>query len=219
MPCSWAPGDSPLDSLDGLSDRVVGNPLAVVAIHADRVQLREPVDLLDTHAEAGVKFLRRGPRERCAPARREPQRCQIRRLSEGELHRGVVERGNRAEERDAVLRDLLEDVERERVLRRLQEQRPARHQRGQREGFRSVGVAERHGAERAICRAQPEQPHVVLRPVAERLVSDEHAFRETCSARRELQAADGRVDRGWREPGARTSVTAPAASTRTMLSK
>ena len=101
-----------------------------------------------------------------------------------------------------MLRDLLEDVERERVLRRLQEQRPARQQRGQREGFRSVGVAQRHGAERAIFRAQPEQPHVVLRPVAERLVSDEHAFRETRSARRELQTADGRVDRGWREPGA-----------------
>ena len=63
-----------------------------------------------------------------------------------------------------------------------------------------MGVAQRHNAERAIGRAQPEQPYVVLRPVVERLVSDEHALRETGRARRELQAADGHVDRGWREP-------------------
>ncbi len=75
-------------------------------------------------ARRSVGYPRRSGREipapwtsrRRAPARREPQRCQIRRLGERQLHRCVVERRNRAEERDAELRDLLEDVKRERVL-------------------------------------------------------------------------------------------------------
>ena len=69
------PGDLPLDSLDGLPDRIVANRLAVMAIHADRVELGEPVNLLKSHAEVAMELLRRGSRHAMRHSGRAASRC------------------------------------------------------------------------------------------------------------------------------------------------